>query len=241
MTTSSGADRTVNGDHAEKAGVDSLARIDRHYVSHELFHLFHLEKGFLFNFKELLVRPAASIREFLFVNRSRHMKPIAYLIFSALLYTFIYNYLKPPRPSVVEESYFHGSSVETIQHWLDAHFGYTYIIKSFFVAFVVRLLFRKYQLNIFEIMTMMCFISAQGLWIIAFLLPLHPLLTQTANNIILIGASVLYPVIVIAQVFDRSKPLNYLKALIGYFVGNTLVFLIVVASGLMIDWLAKLL
>lgn len=216
-----------------------IKRINSHYISHELFHLFHLEKGFLFNIKELAVRPADSIREFITENRNKHMKPIGFLIFSALIYTFIYNYFKPEKIAEDSESYFHGSYVEVLRHWTTTHFGYTYIITSFIIAGWTRLFFKKYGYNIYEIMTLMCFVSGQGMLLIGLLLPFHSLLTQTLNNILLLSATMLYPTIVIGQFFDKSRVLCYIKAFIAFLLGNITFLFTVIAIGLSIDFIVK--
>lgn len=217
-----------------------LKRIDSHYVSHELFHLFHLEKGFLFNVKELSIRPAQSIRDFLEKNRDRHMKPIAYLVFCALLYTLIYNAYKPDPVAASEDGYFKGSNVEVIRHWVNTHFGYTYIISSFVIAGWTKLLFRNYRYNLFEIMTLMCFIAGQGMLLIGLLLPFHSFLSQTANNVLLLSVTILYPTIVIGAFFDKSKTISYLKAFLSFMLGNITFMLAVIAIGLAVDFVLKL-
>jgi hypothetical protein len=217
-----------------------LKRIDSHYIYHELFHLFHLEKGFFYNVKELFIRPANSIREFILTDRSKHMKPIAFLVFCGIIYGFIHNYYKPAIPLNTEESYFKDSTVDSIQHWQEKHFAYTYIIRSFFIALWIQLFFRKQGYNFFEIMTLMCFVFGQGMLIVGMLLPFHSLLSQTANNILLISTTVIYPVFVVAQFFDKTKIINYLKAILTYFLGGITLFLVTVAVGLSIDYLIKL-
>lgn len=217
-----------------------IKRIDSHYISHELFHLFHIEKGFLYNVKEFFLRPAISIREFILVNRNKHMKPFAFLVFCGLLYGLIHNYFKPVVPLNTHESYFKGSTVEALQNWQDKHFAYTYIIRSFFIALCIRLFFKKYSYNFFEIMTLMCFVFGQGMLIVGILLPFQGLLHQTATNILLISTTVLYPVIVVAQFFDKTKIINYIKAILAYFLGGIALFLVTVLIGLTVDFVIKL-
>ncbi|MFC0345706.1 DUF3667 domain-containing protein [Epilithonimonas hispanica] len=52
-------------------------------------HLLHFDKGFLFTFKELLIRPGKAVREYLRENREKYVKPIVFLVFSAVIYTFL--------------------------------------------------------------------------------------------------------------------------------------------------------
>lgn len=227
--------------HNEKSSINgeknvNLKRIDSHYISHELFHLWHLDKGFLYNVKELTIRPAKSIKEFLHYNRERHMKPIGFLIFSAIIYTLIYNSFKPSPINVASKSYFYGTTTYVIQSWLGKNFGYDFIFKSFFTACWARIFFNKYGYNIFEIMTLMCFVSAQAMLFTGVILPFNSLLHQTVNNIILLGITIFYPVIVLAQFFDKTKVINYLKALITYFLGGITLYLLVIAIGYTFDF-----
>ncbi len=241
MTHCQNCDHQISENYCSHCGNPAkIKRINSHYISHELFHLFHIEKGFLYNVRELFLRPANSIKEFILVNRNKHMKPIGFLVFCGIIYGFIHSYYKPEIPLNTDESYFKGSTVEAIQHWQEKHFAYTYIIRSFFIAFWVKLFFKKYNYNFFEIMTLMCFVFGQGMLIVGMLLPFHSLLHQTANNILLISTTVLYPVIVVAQFFDKTKIVNYLKALLTYFLGGIALFFVTVVIGLTVDFIIKL-
>ncbi|WP_445454885.1 hypothetical protein [Flavobacterium sp. 25HG05S-40] len=168
------------------------------------------------------------------------MKPFAFLVLCGLIYGLIQNYFKPVVPLNTEESYFAGSTVDVLQNWQAKHFAYTYLIRSFFIAFWVQLFFKKYSYNFFEIMTLMCFAFGQGMLIVGMLLPFHSLLHQTANNILLISTTVLYPVIVVAQFFDKKKIINYLKAILAYFLGGIVLFFVTVLIGLAVDFIVKL-
>lgn len=218
----------------------SLKRIDSHYISHELLHLWHIEKGFLFNVREFILRPAYSIREFLNVDRSRHMKPVGFLIFIAIVSTLVANYFRPV--GVVDDSsgFFSGAAVDAIRNWTVTHVGYTYIMHSFFIAFWAKVFFKKYGYNFYEIMTMLCFVIGQTLVITTLLLPFHQYLNQTVNNIILLGTSILYPVLVIAQFFDKAKILSYIKAIFAFFLGKFTFLIIMYGVGLLIDLILKL-
>lgn len=230
----------IKEDAIENVTNNAIKRIDSHYISHELFHLWHLDKGFLFNVKELLIRPAASIRTFINERRDQHMKPIGFLIFSAVIYTIIYNNFKPAATTPPTDSYFYGTTVYAIQTWFQKNFGYDFIVKSFFIACWARLFFRKYGYNIFEIMTLMCFVSAQGMLLVGVILPFTSLLDQSMTNILLLGTTILYPIIVLAQFFNRAKALNYGKSLLVYFLGGITQFLLVIGVGLTIDFVVGL-
>src|SRR5882757_2952307 len=56
-------------------------RITLASIAHEVPHsVLHLDKGFFYTFKQLLVRPGHSIREYVQGKRVKHYSPIAYLL-----------------------------------------------------------------------------------------------------------------------------------------------------------------
>ena len=59
----------------------NLKRIDRRYISHEIEHVLHLDRGFFYTVKELFLRPGKAVREFLFEDRKKLVKPVLFLIF----------------------------------------------------------------------------------------------------------------------------------------------------------------
>ena len=56
----------ITGNYCSTCGQPlKLKRIDKHYISHEVFHLLHFEKAFFFTVKELFIRQGNSIRVFI--------------------------------------------------------------------------------------------------------------------------------------------------------------------------------
>lgn len=57
------------------------------YFLHDIPHsVFHIDKGFAFTFKELLLRPGKTLREYLEGKRVKHFRPFAYVLLMATLY-----------------------------------------------------------------------------------------------------------------------------------------------------------
>lgn len=215
-----------------------LKRIDSHYIWHELMHLFHIEKGFLFSVKELITRPGDSIREYIILDRSKHMKPIPFVIFSALLYTFIAHYFKPKELTTVDD-FVKDSYVLVIRHWIDTHYGYTYILMSVFIAGWTKILFKKYGYNFYEIMTLLCYVLGQGMLFTMLELPLHQYINQHVFNVLAIGTTLIYPTIAIGQFFDKSKAINYLKGFLTFLLGHLSFYFVVLGIGFLLDILLK--
>lgn len=53
----------------------------RHLLLHDLPHsVWHVDKGLLYTFRQMLTRPGLTIREYLAGQRARHFRPISYLL-----------------------------------------------------------------------------------------------------------------------------------------------------------------
>lgn len=124
----------INGHFCSNCGHPAqLKRIDAHYITHEINHVLHLEKGFFYTVKELVIKPGKSINEFLTNNRSRLVKPIIFLVVTSLIYTIISHFFH------VDEGYLSvqntGKATTAIFKWIQGHYGYANIIMGIFIAF----------------------------------------------------------------------------------------------------------
>lgn len=218
-----------------------LKRIDKHYISHEVQHLLHFERGLLYTVKQLLLRPGLTVREFIDQNRSKHMKPFPFLILTSVLYTVVAHFFHADqiyneREKILLES----SAVGDIQHWVQTHYGYANILMGIFIAICVRLFFRKYKYNFFEITVLMCFVMGQGMLLLTVEALFVGLLTKQAFILILTVISFIYPTWAIGQFFDKGKISSYAKALFAYLLGYLLFYIIIIIVGMGVDVLIAL-
>ena len=210
-----------------------LKRVDGHYILHEIQHILHFEKGILYTIKELLIRPGQNIREFIRDNRSRLVKPILFIIVASFIYTLINHFFH------IEEEYVDFSATENpassfIFHWIQNNYGYANIIMGVFIAFWLKLFFRKYDYNFFEILIMLCFVMGIGMLIFsvsALFEGLTKLNSMMVSGIICIS----YFTWSIGQFFNKKKAVNYLKALISYILGMLTFSISAILLGLLID------
>jgi hypothetical protein len=215
----------------------NLKRIDGHYIIHEIEHVLHFERGILYTVRELITKPGQNIRNYLSENRSRLVKPIIFIILTSLIYTLISHFFH------IEEEvvYFEGlekSSIGKILKWIQGNYGYASILTGIFIAIWLKVFFRKYGYNFFELLIMLCFVQgismliytvfalAQGL--------LHFKLLSVAGII-----SVIYVIWAIGNFFEAKKIGNYLKAIISFFLGIITFYIIIIAIGVTIDILTK--
>ena len=241
MNTCSKCNSQVAENYCSNCGQSArLERIDRHYISHEILHLLHFEKGFFYTAKELTVRPGDSIRAFIASDRAKHMKPIAYLILTSLLFTLIAHFFHVDEIYNEKEKLVFGkSSIETIQHWVQTHYGYGNILMGAFIVLWVKVLFRQYSYNLFEIAVLLCFVMGHGMLLLTVETFFANVLSRQLYIIVLSVISLAYPTWAIGQFFSKKKIASYLKAFFAYLLGYISFYAGIILVGLATDLLLK--
>jgi hypothetical protein len=228
----------VNQNYCPNCGQPAkLKRIDGHYITHEIGHVFHFERGILFTIKELLIRPGKNVRLFISENRSKLVKPIIFIIVTSLFYSLI-NHFFHIEDGYVKLEETKQSTTGYIFKWIKDHYGYANLIMGIFIAFWTKLFFRKYKYNFFEILILLCFVMGTGMLIYSvfaiFLGLSHIDLMQIAGVV-----SFIYAAWAIGQFFDKSKFLNYIKAFFSYLLGFLTFYLTAILIGTLIDLIIK--
>lgn len=132
----------------------SLKRIDRKYIIHEIEHVLHFERGILYTIRELTINPGRNIRKYLSENISRLVKPIIFIIIMSLIYTVL-THLFHVEDDYVKYQESKGAAPSTISNivkWVQGHYGYANIMMGIFIALWLKLFFRKYDYNFYEIL-----------------------------------------------------------------------------------------
>jgi hypothetical protein len=215
----------------------NLKRIDGHYIIHEIEHVLHFERGILYTVRELITKPGQNIRNYLSENRSRLVKPIIFIIVTSLIYTLISHFFH------IEEEYvnYNGlekSSIGTILKWIQGNYGYASILTGIFIAIWLKVFFRKYGYNFFELLIMLCFVQGISMLIFAVFAFAEGLLHFKLLNVAgIIG--VIYVIWAIGNFFEAKKIGNYLKASISFLLGTITFYIIIFAIGITIDILTK--
>jgi len=211
-----------------------LKRIDSHYIVHEIEHVLHFEKGIFFTIRELLTQPGNNIRKFFTEDRNRLVKPIIFIIVTSLIYSVINHYFH------IEKSYA-GNTKQTastaISVWIQQHYGYANMVMGIFIAFSIKLFFRKHHYNLFEILIMLCFVMGMGMLIFAMFALFQGLFSVKLMEIAGLVA-LLYSAWAIGQFFG-PRPVNYIKAFFAYLLGLTAFTFAAVLLGTLIDLTMK--
>ncbi len=214
-----------------------LKRIDGHYILHEIEHVLHFERGILYSVKELCINPGQTIRNYISDNRNRLVKPIIFIIVTSLIYTIISHFFH------IEDEYlkhdgFGKSNVGTIFKWIQANYGYASILTGVFVAIWLKMFFKKYGYNFFEMLIMLCFVQGISMLIFALFAIIEGLLHYKLLNIAGV-LGFLYLTWATGNFFEEKKIGNYAKALISYLLGTITFYIIIIAIGVTIDILTK--
>lgn len=192
-------------------------RIDGRYILHEIEHVLHFDRGILYTIKELLIRPGENIKNFISENRSRLVKPVIFIIITSLIYTFVNHFFH------IEQSYIKidgkkDLQLNAIDNWVQSHYGYANIIMGGFIAFWLKIFFKKYDYNFFEILILLCFILGMEMLMFSVFAIIEGL---TKYHLMQIAAVIVFVYFswAVGQFFDKTKVMSYIKALISYILG----------------------
>jgi hypothetical protein len=211
----------------------SLKRINGHYILHEIEHILHFERGILYTVKALLLNPGRTIKGFFVEDRNRLVKPIIFIIVTSAIYSLITGLLHVDNGYVrfSEES---PSATGTILKWVQSHYGYSNLLMGVFIALWLKLFFRKYDYNFFEILIALCFIMGMSMLALTVFAILEKLsktsLTKESGFLFILYASW-----AIGQFYDKRRKMSYVKAFGAYILGMISFTLVVVALGTAID------
>lgn len=229
----------VNSKYCPDCGHPSkMKRIDGHYLMHEIEHVLHFERGFLYTVRELITNPGKNVKNYLSENRSRLVKPIIFIILTSLFYSVVVGFFH------LEDGYINymddnlQSTASAMFKWIQAHYGYANIIMGIFIALWMKLFFRKYDYNIFELLILLCFVVGMSMLILAifgFIEGITHIKTLQIGGIV----AVIYLTWAIGQFYDGKKIASYVKVFVAYLLGTLVVSLLILITGGIIDNLLK--
>ncbi len=222
-------------DFKEKKKINSeLKRIDKEYLYTEIRSLLNLEKGLFLTIKNLLLKPGKTVREYIFENREKFVKPIIFLIFVSLIFSFIINSLD------INFSFFNIDKIEgfrgrlrskEIGDWTQKNLGYSQLIMGVFISFWIKLFYKKSNYNHYEILILLSFILGEAFIIFGTFLALAVIFNSPLIGVIGSFIYFIYIIWGIGQFFGENKIKNYLKSLLAYSLGNvTYLFVLVLIA-----------
>lgn len=210
-----------------------LKRINGQYVLKEISSVLNFERGILYTIRELLLRPGKNIQTFVLEDRNRLVKPIIFIIITSLIYTLAQQFLH------FEDGYVNAggseeSATTNIFGWIQKNYDYANILMAIFIAGWIKVFFRKYEYNFFEILILLCFVMGIGMLIYT----VFGIIESTAKiQILHIGGmiAIVYTSWAIGQFFDKNQKASYLKGFLSYLLGMMTFFLGAIILGMGID------
>ncbi|MDY8137449.1 DUF3667 domain-containing protein [Aquimarina sp. 2201CG5-10] len=213
--------------------IEPLERIDGKYIWNEISSVLNFEKGLFYTIRELFIRPGRTVREFIQEDRNRLVKPIIFIIICSLVYSIfqqIFNF----EDGYVGSSFVKESAINSIFDWVSKNYGYSNILMGIFIAFWIKIFFRKYNYNFYEILILLCFVMGIGMLLFALFGIADSLIDlKIIDKGYLIG--IIYILWAIVQFFDKKKFMNYPKAIVSYFLGMITFMIGILILGTIID------
>lgn len=215
-----------------------VERINGRYLLSEITSVLNFQKGIFYTIKELLIRPGGNIRVFIYEDRNRLVKPIMFILITSLIYTILVGifhfedgFIDGYRDSVDNTE----SATLAIFKWVQGNYGYANIIMAIFIALWLKIFFRKYPFNFFEILILLCFIMGIGMLIYSVFGVIQGL---THTNLMQFGVLVgfIYTAYAVGQFFDKTKIASYVKAIVSYLLGMITFTLVSIGIGVLIDF-----
>ena len=227
-------DTEINQNYCPNCGkAATLKRIDHHYIVHEITHLLHFEKGILYTIKQLFTKPGTAVRNFINEDRSRLVKPVVFIIVTSLVFSIISHFFHI-ESFVSYKDTDNRSTVDKMFKWGDVNSGYANIIIGIFIALWVKLFFRKYGYNLYEILILLCFVTGISMIIFS-----ASALLQALTHIPLMKASgivgLAYCTWAIGDFFDKYQKSSYVKSFFAYVLGLVSFSISMILVGTIID------
>ena len=234
MNKSENQTTTENTNSARQEESAQVPRIDGSYILTEIGSVLSLKKGILLTIRELLLRQAENIRAFLREDRFRLVKPVIFVIFCSFLYTILQQTLgfDDGYSQFMEDD--NNSTAYKIIFWIQANYGYANIAMALFVAIWIRLFFRRYNYNYWEILIMLLYVFGT-MMIIGVLLGIIEIAVgvKTALYTNIIGF--IYITWATGQFFNGKKWFNYVKAFFAYLLGSMTATIVALVIGILVD------
>jgi hypothetical protein len=199
----------------------NLKRIDHTYISREITHVLHLDRGFFFTVKELFLGPGKTVRNFLFNDRDSLVKPFLFLIICAIIFSLTNHFLHLEIViyNIDGDAYKGKVNPTEIGEWTNHYIGYAQLIMAIFISLWIKLFFRKFPYNIYEILVLLSFVLGEALLILILVFIPYKIFHFEAILKIGIGFYFFYIIWAIGQFFGEKKMTNYLKSTLSYACG----------------------
>jgi hypothetical protein len=233
----------VHGNYCSNCGYPAtLKKIDGRYIISELGDVLFVNSGMFYTIKSLITKPGKTVNHFITEDRSQCVRPITFLVVTALFYAIVnYFFHIEMKDNTFSVNPFFDIEIDGLPtaififSWMTENFAYSGILTGLFMAFGVKIFFRKADYNLFEIFVLVCFVSGISTLFISV-----STIFQSITHLSLRGISsiitLVYFIWATGQFFGRKKAGNYIKSLLSYFSGMFMFAFIIVLVSFLIDF-----
>ena len=228
----------------ENQNVPKPERINMVHIYHTILGVFNFDKGIFFTIKSLFIQPGSVIREFLYEDRTKLVKPMKFLLLTIAIGTFLTLWLlqKTPQsensnlefiPSSLIKSDTLKAISQSINESILQYFNLIQLIKVPFIAAASYFLFRKSDFNYAEHLVINAYLFAIltfGFTLFVPLLLYYPYFIGAILFIFTFG----YMIWGYYKLFDESFLATFLKTVLVYFISNVFHSLIMIITLLVI-------
>ncbi len=211
-------------------------RIDGKYIWKEIANVLNFKKGLFYTIREVFLRPRKTVRNFLFNDRKKLVRPILFVMVTSLIYSIVNYYFNDIH--YVQGSDLENSMVDKMFRWGQENYGYANIIAVFFTTIFTKLFFKKFDYNFFEIFVLLSFLKGIEMLILS-LSSLFYWIFQTELLYIKILTEIFivftYNIFAITDFFDKTKIKNYFKSFASYILGMISFYFLIIFVGVIID------
>lgn len=212
-------------------------RITGNYILSEIGSVLNFQKGILYTIKGLAISPGSDVRKFIGEDRNRLVKPILFILICSLAYSLIISFFGI-HDGYMDVNAGSDSAITAIYGWVSQNYGYANIIMGLFISLWIKLFFRKYDYNIFEILILMCFVMGMAMLLYAVCAIVEGVSGWSTMQIGgVLGFA--YCIWAIGQFFNSRKFMSYFKALLAYILGFLTFSILATSLGLVIDMISK--
>jgi len=183
----------------------------------EIGSVLNFERGIFYTIREMFLRPGATTRKFIAGDRDTIVKPILFLIICSLVYSAGQHFLN------YETGYIRFDTKDQVNtpivvdifEWFSQNYGYANILMTIIIALWIRVFFRMYTYNYYEIFVLLCYVMGVSVLIYSLLGVFENIIDMSVLHV---GKFVVfvYSSWAIGQFFDGSKKMNYLKGFLSY-------------------------
>lgn len=230
MTECKNCHNRFEGNYCNYCGQKAtIKRFSLANVHVEFFHgIFHLEKGLIHTLRELSLRPALMLREYIAGKRVAYIKPFSYLVLICLVGAFLY-----PHAGILEHVQANFFATSGTVKFSSEHYLYRMLLTIPVCASLCRIVFRSCKYNLAEHLIINTYIISQSLLIITvWLLALCFIKLSdryfVTFTICIFLITIIYPTVVLAHLFNSGRRMvRWIKAAAVVLSGFTLSFVII--------------